>query len=91
MLWRSMKQLQDENLSLHLYNAYALKRRAANPATAPDLVLKTVCRYVFFLWIIGLLTASTGGWYRCCMGTTKNLDGLAIATKVSASRWPVQR
>ncbi|KAJ2964521.1 hypothetical protein NQ176_g10792 [Zarea fungicola] len=37
MLWRSMKQLQDENLGLHLYNAYALKRRAANPATAPDL------------------------------------------------------
>lgn len=42
ILWRSMKQLQDENLGVHLYNAFALKKRAANPETARDLVMQTV-------------------------------------------------
>ncbi|OAA81213.1 RNA polymerase I specific transcription initiation factor [Akanthomyces lecanii RCEF 1005] len=40
MLWRSMKQLQDEDLGVHLYNAFALKQRATNPETARDLVLQ---------------------------------------------------
>lgn len=47
MLWRTMKQLQDENLGVHLYNAFALKRRAANPGTAQDLVLQGVCLTYF--------------------------------------------
>ncbi|KAM3442130.1 hypothetical protein MY4824_001142 [Beauveria thailandica] len=41
MLWRSMKQLQDEDLGVHLYNAFALKKRATNPETAKDSAIKT--------------------------------------------------
>ncbi|KAM3516281.1 hypothetical protein MY11210_000040 [Beauveria gryllotalpidicola] len=41
MLWRSMKQLQDEDLGVHLYNAFVLKKRATNPETARDLVFQT--------------------------------------------------
>ncbi|KGQ10731.1 hypothetical protein BBAD15_g3917 [Beauveria bassiana D1-5] len=40
MLWRSMKQLQDEDLGVHLYNAFALKKRATNPESAEDLAIK---------------------------------------------------
>ncbi|KAM3473243.1 hypothetical protein MY8738_008490 [Beauveria namnaoensis] len=40
MLWRSMKQLQDEDLGVHLYNAFALKKRATNPESAKDLAIK---------------------------------------------------
>ncbi len=46
MLWRSMKQLQDEDLGVHLYNAFALKQRATNPETARDLVLQMVCYHI---------------------------------------------
>ncbi|XWW95384.1 hypothetical protein V2A60_003342 [Cordyceps javanica] len=38
LLWRSMKQLQDEDLGVHLYNAFALKKRARDPKAARDLV-----------------------------------------------------
>ncbi|KAJ4271465.1 hypothetical protein NW762_000168 [Fusarium torreyae] len=41
LLWQSMKQLQDQDLSVHLYNAFALKQRGQNAGTAPDLVVKT--------------------------------------------------
>lgn len=42
MLWRAMKQLRDEDLSVHLYNVFALKRQAANPETARNLATATV-------------------------------------------------
>lgn len=45
LLWQSMKQIQDQDLAVHLYNAFALKRRGRNPETAQDLVVKTVSRY----------------------------------------------
>jgi hypothetical protein len=51
MLWRSMKQLQDEDLSVHLYNAFALKRRAANPETAQELATTTVSFAPYNLWL----------------------------------------
>lgn len=41
-LWRSMKQLQDQDLAVHLYNVFALKRRGRDPATAADVTIKTV-------------------------------------------------
>ncbi|CAG7561430.1 unnamed protein product [Fusarium equiseti] len=41
LLWQSMKKIEDQDLSVHLYNAFALKRQAQNPATAQNLVVKT--------------------------------------------------
>ncbi|CAM1504505.1 Fc.00g020960.m01.CDS01 [Cosmosporella sp. VM-42] len=41
LLWHSMKQLQDQDLAVHLYDAFALKRRGGNAVTAPDLMIKT--------------------------------------------------
>ncbi|OAA68824.1 RNA polymerase I specific transcription initiation factor [Cordyceps fumosorosea ARSEF 2679] len=41
LLWRSTKQLQDEDLSVHLYNAFVLKQRAANPEIAKDQTIQT--------------------------------------------------
>ena len=41
-LWQSMKKIEDQDLSVHLYNAFALKRQAQNPETAQNLVVKTV-------------------------------------------------
>ncbi|KAF7559384.1 hypothetical protein G7046_g4785 [Stylonectria norvegica] len=40
LLWHSMKQLQDQNLAVHLYNAFALKRRAKDPALPKDFLVK---------------------------------------------------
>ena len=48
LIWQSMKQLQDQDLSVHLYNAFALKQRSQNAGTAQDLVVKTVGRYYIF-------------------------------------------
>lgn len=45
LLWQSMKQIKDQDLAVHLYNAFALKRRGRNPETAQDLVVRTVSRY----------------------------------------------
>lgn len=42
LLWQSMKQLHDQDLSVHLYNAFALKRRGRDPATVKDLMVDTV-------------------------------------------------
>lgn len=44
LLWHSMKQLRDQDLGVHLYNAFALKRRGQDAALARDLTIKTVCR-----------------------------------------------
>ncbi|KAM0440997.1 hypothetical protein ACHAPT_000302 [Fusarium lateritium] len=41
LLWQSMKQLQDQDLSVHLYNAFALKRRSRDAESALDLMVKT--------------------------------------------------
>ncbi|KAF5002185.1 hypothetical protein FGRMN_561 [Fusarium graminum] len=41
LLWQSMKQIQDQDLAVHLYNAFALKRRSQNAASAQDLVVTT--------------------------------------------------
>ncbi|PCD46136.1 hypothetical protein AU210_001548 [Fusarium oxysporum f. sp. radicis-cucumerinum] len=41
LLWQSMKQIKDQDLAVHLYNAFALKRRGRNPETAQDLVVRT--------------------------------------------------
>lgn len=41
-LWQSLKSIDDANLSAHLYNSFALKKRANDPATAQDLTAKTV-------------------------------------------------
>ena len=48
LLWHSMKSLQDQDLALHLYNAFALKRRAKDAATAQDLAVKTVSHFTWF-------------------------------------------
>lgn len=42
-LWTSMRRLADQDLGVHLYNAFALKRRARDPATAQDLTVERVC------------------------------------------------
>ncbi|KAI9171679.1 hypothetical protein HJFPF1_01166 [Paramyrothecium foliicola] len=41
LLWQSLKQLRDQDLAAHLYNAFALKKRGRNPETAPDLLVQT--------------------------------------------------
>ncbi|KAF5669292.1 hypothetical protein FHETE_5050 [Fusarium heterosporum] len=41
LLWQSMKQIQDQDLAVHLYNAFTLKRRSQNTASAQDLVVTT--------------------------------------------------
>jgi hypothetical protein len=46
LLWRSMKQIDNQNLSIHLYNAFALKKRRRDPETAVDLMVQTVSSHV---------------------------------------------
>lgn len=41
-LWQSMKRLGDQDLAVHLYDTFALKKRARDPATAQDLTVHTV-------------------------------------------------
>ncbi|KAG5946739.1 hypothetical protein E4U59_003093 [Claviceps monticola] len=40
MLWRSRQQVVDQDLAVHLYNAFALKRRDLNAKTAQGLTMK---------------------------------------------------
>ncbi|KAG5981454.1 hypothetical protein E4U55_002920 [Claviceps digitariae] len=40
MLWRSMQQVVDRDLAVHLYNAFALKRRDLDAKTAEGLTVK---------------------------------------------------
>lgn len=42
LLWRSMRQLEDQDLAVHLYDAFALRRAAASVETARGLMVKTV-------------------------------------------------
>ncbi|KAM0353479.1 hypothetical protein ACHAPU_001490 [Fusarium lateritium] len=39
LLWQAMKQIQNQDLAVHLYNAFALKRRSKNAASAQDSVV----------------------------------------------------
>ncbi|KAF4125069.1 RNA polymerase I specific transcription initiation factor [Geosmithia morbida] len=39
-LWWSMRRLGDQDLSIHLYNAFALKKQGKDPATAQDLTVQ---------------------------------------------------
>ena len=41
LLWQSMQRLGDQDLAAHLYNAFALKRRARDPLTAQDVTVQT--------------------------------------------------
>ncbi|KAH0597773.1 hypothetical protein MHUMG1_04145 [Metarhizium humberi] len=41
LLWRSMQQLVDKDLAVHLYDAFALKRQGRDQATAQGLTVKT--------------------------------------------------
>ncbi|KAK7416645.1 hypothetical protein QQX98_005116 [Neonectria punicea] len=41
LVWHSMKQLQDRDLAVHLYNSFALKRRGRDAKTAADLMVQT--------------------------------------------------
>lgn len=41
-VWQSMRQLADQDLATHLYDAFALKRQGRDPATAAGLTVKTV-------------------------------------------------
>ncbi|QPG96149.1 hypothetical protein C2857_003339 [Epichloe festucae Fl1] len=40
MLWRSMQQVVDRDLAVHLYDAFALKRQGLDPSTAQGLTVK---------------------------------------------------
>lgn len=42
MLWRSMQQVVDRDLAVHLYDAFALKRQGLDPSTAQGLTVKLV-------------------------------------------------
>jgi hypothetical protein len=82
LLWQSMKQIQDQDLAVHLYNAFALKRRSQNAATAQDLVVTTVsrrCNSFHHEANSGpMLTRNLGIWPTGYMGTTKIMDCMAI-------------
>ncbi|KAG8674754.1 hypothetical protein FPOAC2_00790 [Fusarium poae] len=41
LVWQSMKQVQDQDLAVHLYDAFALKRQGQNEATSQNLIVKT--------------------------------------------------
>ncbi|KFH43862.1 hypothetical protein ACRE_053670 [Hapsidospora chrysogenum ATCC 11550] len=40
-VWQSMRRIDDRDLGVHLYNAFALKKRGRDPATAMDLTVQT--------------------------------------------------
>lgn len=42
LLWQSMARLRDQDLGVHLYNAFALKQQAKDPETARFLTVKLV-------------------------------------------------
>ncbi|CAH0056565.1 unnamed protein product [Clonostachys solani] len=42
LLWQSMKRLDDQDLAIHLYNTFALKKRGKDPETAQDLIVQNV-------------------------------------------------
>lgn len=79
LVWQSMRTLGDRDLAAHLYNVFALKRRAKDPATAQDLVVQTVstsaqCPAVKFSW---KLMGCAGEWAGSHMDATKDVDSMA--------------
>ncbi|CAI6081202.1 unnamed protein product [Clonostachys chloroleuca] len=42
LLWQSIKRIEDQDLAIHLYNTFALKRRGKDPETAQDLIVQNV-------------------------------------------------
>jgi hypothetical protein len=41
-VWQTMRRIDDRDLGVHLYNAFALKKRGKDPATAMDVTVQTV-------------------------------------------------
>jgi hypothetical protein len=54
MLWHSMKQLRDQDLALHLYNAFGLKRWGRNATMAQDLMIRMVS-FRYLAWYLPTL------------------------------------
>jgi hypothetical protein len=46
LLWQSMKRLEDQDLAIHLYNTFALKKRGKDPETAQDLIVQNVTPFM---------------------------------------------
>jgi hypothetical protein len=42
-LWQSMEAVEDQDLAVHLYNAFALKKRGKDSETAQDVTVALVC------------------------------------------------
>lgn len=53
LLWRSMQQLHNQDLALHLYDAFALKRAGRDGGTARSLTIRTVSRKPLCLYLFG--------------------------------------
>lgn len=49
-LWQSMEAVEGQDLAIHLYNAYALKRRGRDSQTAQDVTV-TLVRFSFINFI----------------------------------------
>lgn len=41
-LWQSMEAVEDQDLAVHLYNAFALKKRGRDAKTAQDVTVALV-------------------------------------------------
>lgn len=46
LLWQSIKRIEDQDLAIHLYNTFALKRRGKDPETAQDLIVQNVTPFM---------------------------------------------
>lgn len=42
LLWQAVRRVGDQDLAAHLYNAFALRRRAGDPGTVQDVTLRMV-------------------------------------------------
>ena len=102
--WQSLKQLRDQDLAVHLYDAFALKRRGRNAETAQDLLVQTVSNNILVAGMLALraqpgftqfelkaaLTCLIGRWSGSHMGTTQNLDRMAFRRTPPTLRRPVE-
>ena len=43
-MWAAIQRLEDQDLGIHLYNAFALKKRAKDPITAQDMMAERVSK-----------------------------------------------
>lgn len=106
MLWRSMQQVVDQDLAVHLYNAFALKRRDLDARTAQGLTMKLVsvqnlcrdqnCRCDLRLSPLGHVSdlnaifEFTGQWTRSDLGTPQGMDRVAAARETGSAGRPLQ-